>query len=205
MPATISLPEAAPPPLRVEPETRRALWTRESIRRAASLGFLDPERYELLDGELIEKMKNRRHTITLRRVRQALLAFFAEEYLQSEAPIDVAPYENETNAPEPDLVVLTRPGEAFLDTNPGPAGIALVIEVADSTLRRDLGRKAVRYARAGIVEYWVVDVESRRVIVHREPNPDGEWGSVITLATDETIASLAAPNISLLIGKIFAT
>ena len=135
-------------PLQVERGTQRLLWTRTAIRRLTASGLLDAERYELFEGELIEKMKNRRHTVTLRRVRQALLVFFAEEYLQAEAPVEVAPEDNETSAPEPDLVVLTRPDEDFLDTNPGPADIALLIEIADSTLRRDLGSKARRYAVA---------------------------------------------------------
>ena len=203
MSATASLPElAAPAPLPVEQESRRAIWTRESVRLAASLGFFDPERYELLEGELIEKMKNRRHTITLRRVRQALLAFFAEEYLQAEAPINVAPTENETNAPKPDLVVLTRPDEDFLDTNPGPADIALVIEIADSTLRRDLGSKATRYARAGIREYWVVDIENRKLHVHREPSGD-TWASITVLDETKIVSPLTAPQASIPLTELF--
>ena len=186
MSAKASLPELVSlAPLLVEPGTHRVLWTREAVRLAAELGFLDPERYELYEGDLLAKMKNRRHTITLRRVRQALLAFFAEEYLQAEAPIEVAPTDNETSAPEPDLVVLTRPDEAFLDTNPTPTDIALVIEVADSTLRRDLGSKATRYARAGICEYWVVDVENRKLHVHRNPSGD-DWASVTVLGETQT-------------------
>lgn len=189
-------------PLQVERGTQRLLWTRTAIRRLTASGLLDAERYELFEGELIGKIKNRRHTITLRRVRQALLVFFAEEYLQAEAPVEVAPEDSETSAPEPDLVVLTRPDEDFLDTNPGPADIALLIEIADSTLRRDLGSKARRYAAARIREYWVVDVENRKLHVHRDPQTDG-WASITVLEETQTLTPLAAPNAILLLGELF--
>ncbi|WP_395088318.1 Uma2 family endonuclease [Armatimonas sp.] len=189
-------------PLQVERGTQRLLWTRTAIRRLTASGLLDAERYELFEGDLTEKMKNRRHTITLRRVRQALLAFFAEEYLQAEAPVEVAPEDNETSAPEPDLVVLTRPDEDFLDTNPGPADIALLIEVADSTLRRDLGSKARRYAAARIREYWVVDVENRKLHVHREPQTDG-WASITVLDETEVASLLAAPHANIPLAELF--
>ena len=201
MSATISLPEAtSPPPLPVEQESRRAIWTRESVRRAASLGFFDPERYELLEGELIEKMKNLPHTLVLTTLLEWVARHFPRCW-QSEAPIDVAQDDNETNAPEPDLTIVTRPLRE-LGRFPIPEDIALVIEVADSTLRRDLGSKAVRYARAGIREYWVVDVENRKLHVHR--GPQGEtWGTVITLAETQAIAPLIAPNALIALAELF--
>ncbi len=198
MPATISSPLSLP----VEPETRRALWTREALHHAGSLGFLDPERYELLDGDLIEKVKNLPHTFVLTALLEWAAANFPRHW-QSEAPIDVAPGENETNAPEPDLTVVSRLLRE-LNGFPSPEDILLVVEVADSTLRRDLGAKAHRYARAGIVEYWVVDVEGQRVVVYRQPG-GSEWGSIDSFDITLTIAPQSALNATLVLSELFET
>ncbi len=66
--------------------------------------------------------------------------------------------------PEPDVVWAV--GAA---AHPLAADVLLLIEVADTTLHLDLGEKAALYAEAGIPEYWVVDIESRRLLVHRQP------------------------------------
>jgi hypothetical protein len=79
-----------------------------------------------------------------------VVARFGERYVNVEAPIDVAPEDNPTNEPEPDLIVLTRPSLEF-DRNPqAVADLRLVIEISDSTLGFDLKTKAALYARAGI-------------------------------------------------------
>lgn len=71
--------------------------------------------------------------------------------------------------PDPDLLLT---GEPFGD-GPVPLGsVALVIEVADTTRARDLGAKAALYARNGIAEYWVADVQSQ--VVHQFWGPEGD-------------------------------
>ena len=110
-----------------------------------------------------------------------------------EAPIDVAPEDNPSSEPGPDLSVLKREMSHFLRTNPQPSDLHLVIEVADSTLGFDMRTKAGLYARAGIVEYWVLDVGGRRMIVHRDPQA-GRYASVDAYAAEETVAPLAAPD-----------
>jgi Uma2 family endonuclease len=59
------------------------------------------------------------------------------------------------------------------------------------------------YARAGIVEYWVLDINSRRVIVHREPQPNGTFGSVLSYAEQEDIRPLAAPEAVFRLSDLF--
>jgi hypothetical protein len=86
-----------------------------------------------------------------------------------EGPIDVAPQDNPTSEPEPDIAVLAKTGPEYMGANPPASDVRLVIEVSDSTLAFDLGPKARLYARAGIPEYWVFDIGERRLIVHRSP------------------------------------
>jgi Putative restriction endonuclease len=110
----------------------------------------------------------------------------SESSVNPKAPIDVAPEDNPTNEPEPDLVVLTKPSREFRDANPTTADLRLVVEISDSTLGFDLTAKAELYARAAIIEYWVVDVAARRLIVHRDPR-EGLYRSVTLYAEQEIL------------------
>ena len=78
----------------------------------------------------------------------------------------------------------------------------LLVEVSDSTLRLDLSTMASLYARAGIVEYWVMDVGARRVIVHRDPRA-GCYTSVTAYGEGEENKSLAAPDRPLSVSSMF--
>jgi Uma2 family endonuclease len=125
-------------------------------------GVWDQQRLELVAGDLISKMgKKRPHVNALVAVQAWLVRTFGEQFVNPEAPIDVAPEDNPTNEPEPDLVVLSKPSRRIPDANPRPADLRLVVEISDSALGFDLTTKTELYARAGIVEYWVVDIATR--------------------------------------------
>lgn len=172
----------------------RKLWTRAECTTLEASGLWDQQRLELVQGELISKMgKKRPHVNALVAVQAWLVRTFGEQFVNPEAPIDVAPEDNPTNEPEPDLVVLSKPSREFRDANPGPADLRLVVEISDSTPGFDLTAKAELYARAGIVEYWVVDVAARRLIVHRDPR-EGLYRSVTAYGDQETAAPLALPE-----------
>lgn len=115
--------------------------------------------------------------------------------------IDLRAGDETTNAPEPDVVLLSRTIREITG-RPGPADLLLVAEVSGATLAFDLTVKAGLYARAGIAEYWVVDLEGRRVIVHRQP-ADGRYVEVIAYAEDEMIATLGAPDVTVRVGDLF--
>jgi Uma2 family endonuclease len=100
-------------------------------------------------------------------------------------------------------VVLARPSREFLDANPRPADLRLVVEISGSTLGFDLTTKAELYARAGIVEYWVVDVAARRLIVHRDPR-QGLYRSVTAYSEEETVTPLASPQEDFRVGDAFS-
>ncbi|MBV8847089.1 MAG: Uma2 family endonuclease, partial [Bryobacterales bacterium] len=76
---------------------------------------------------------------------------------------------------------------------PKPNDLVLIVEVADTTLEFDIQIKAPLYARAGIPEYWILDLKGRRLIVHR--NPSGSvYRSVVAFSGQERVAPLAAPD-----------
>lgn len=188
-------------PVRVDPPRKR--WTRAECEALSSAGLLDQQRLELIEGELINKMgKNRPHVRSVKRLFRWLIEVFGWDFVHQETPIDVAPEDNPTSEPEPDLIVLARDESEFAQHNPGPQDLRLVVEVADSSLSFDRTMKAALYARAGIVEYWVLDILGRRLIVHREPH-GGRYTSVVAYGEDESVAPLAAPASLLRIREVF--
>ena len=190
-----------PRPSPAEPPRKR--WTRQECVALETSGIWAQQHLELIEGELLSKMgKKRPHTNVMVIMHAWLLRVFGEQYVNQEAPIDVAPEDNPTNEPEPDLIVLTKPSREFKD-NPQPSDLHLVVEVSDSTLGFDLTTKARLYARARIVEYWVVDIPGRRIIVHRDP-PEGQYRSVIAYAEQESVKPLASPDSEFPVGSAFA-
>jgi len=198
----IALNTALEPPVPLIPPRKR--WTRDECKLLETSGIWEQQRLELINGELISKMgQNRPHVVFLNRMFQWLVETLGWGRVYQDSPIDVAPGDNPINEPEPDLIVLKRPFASFEKANTQPDELALVVEVSDSTMRFDRTVKAALYARAGIIEYWVLDVSGRGLIVHREPTPEG-YRSVVAYNEFESVAPLASPQHGLQIGQLFA-
>lgn len=188
----------APPP---DPPRKR--WTRAECSTLEATGVFDQQPVELIEGELISKMgKNRPHVYLLARVVRWLTEVFGVDFVNFEAPIDVAPQDNPTNEPQPDAIVLRRSYSGFLTKTPQPHDLELVVEVSDTSLVFDLTTKAGLYARAGIQEYWVLDIQGRRLLVHREPVA-GRYSAIVAYGENETVAPLAAPEKLFRVADVF--
>ncbi|MBY0507199.1 MAG: Uma2 family endonuclease [Bryobacteraceae bacterium] len=178
------------------------LWTREECAVLERTGLVDLDRFELIEGGLIQKTpKNPPHSRALKLLVAWLEDLFGRSFVMAESSIDLHPEDSPTSEPEPDVVVLTL---SFLDLPPGTraraAELRLVAEVSSSSLAFDLVTKAQLYARSGIPEYWVLDLESRRLVVHREP-AEGKYGSVYAYREDESVAPLAALGSPVRVGE----
>jgi len=190
--ATLVTP--APVAQAATPGPRRKLWTRAECEQLQATGLWDQQRLELIEGELIDKMgKNGPHTASLAAIALWLRRVFGDLFVLTEAPIDVAPEDNPASEPEPDVIVLRRDFWTFTSGNPRPEDLHLIVEVSDTTLAWDLVTKAGLYARAGVVEYWVLDVVARRLIVHRNAS-EGIYKNILIQALNEPIAPVAAPH-----------
>jgi Uma2 family endonuclease len=187
MPTALILEHIQPqPPLRLK------RWTREEIGFLQKNGFLEGQRYELVEGELINKMgMNEPHAFAIRLLTALLVRLFGSRVL-IQLPIDVSPEDNPTSEPQPDAAVTTT-AASMTSKQPGAGDIVWLIEVSDSTLRFDLTVKAGLYARAGIPDYWVIDLVNRQIIVHRQPAL-GTYGSVVVYGEQESIAPLESPG-----------
>ena len=128
--------------------------------------FAEDEAIELLEGLLVQKMpKNRPHVVALAKLFRQINALLPTGWsTQSQDPITL-----EDGEPEPDLAVIRGRAEEYAE-HPGPADVALVVEVSDSTLDRDRGIKLRSYARAGLPAYWIVNLVDRCVEVYSSPD-----------------------------------
>lgn len=174
-------------------EVPRKVWTRDEVHALVEMGFPDAEKLELIAGELIDHMgKKHLHNFWQNLIQTWLQQKFGSEYVQVEPAIYVSAEDNLRNEPQPDLIVTAQSIRDYQD-NVTPEDIRLLIEVADSTVNFDLHQKAEVYARAGIVDYWVVDIPAQLVHVHRVPR-SGAYTSVVQHAFREQINPLADSN-----------
>lgn len=121
---------------------------------------------ELLEGWIIPKMpKNPPHRVATKLTRNALEEIVPEGwYVDTQEPITL-----EDSEPEPDVVVVRGNTRDYLDRHPGSDDVALVVEIADSSLERDRTFKVRIYARAGIPVYWIVNLNEQQLEVYTEP------------------------------------
>jgi Uma2 family endonuclease len=171
---------------------RRRLWTREEYYRAAKVGLFRPnERLELLDGEILQKMTQRPpHTTAVSVTAVALTtAFGPNHYARQQQPIIL----NDLSEPEPDVLIVPGTPQDYRETHPTAADAILLVEVADATLRLDRGGKLAAYARAGVQEYWILNLRDRRLEVHRDPAGESHR-TTLTYGEGDLVVPLAAPQ-----------
>ena len=154
------------------PDIQRYRFNVDEFARMGEAGvFTEDDRVELIDGEVLEMSPiGSPHAGTVNRLNELLvtrLAGRANVIVQNPIRLD------RHTEPQPDLVVARRRKDFYTDRHPEPADVLLVIEVADSSLRYDRTEKAPRYARAGIPETWLVDLQAGTVTVYADPGPEG--------------------------------
>ena len=180
----------------VEPPLKTRRWRRVEYERLVDLGIFMGERLELLDGLLVvREPQGSPHAAIVGQIGQVLRsAFGAGWHPRLQAPLAL----DEDSEPEPDVAVVAGTYRDYVGAHPRTA--ALVVEVADSSLRLDRRLKAGLYARAGIRDYWIVNLVDRVLEVHRDPQPaaDAAYGwvyrSTETLRPSATVTPLAAPG-----------
>lgn len=148
----------------------------DEYHRLIEAGAFDEDlRVELVEGVLVDMSpKTREHESAIRWLNRWLIEAVDPERFEVGVG---SPITTENSEPEPDLMVI--PLSAPRPYHPGTA--SLVIEVAVSSQRRDLRQKPILYARAGIPEYWVVDLDAGNVVIHRTPSASGDrYESIVT-------------------------
>jgi Uma2 family endonuclease len=174
-------------------DTRTRRWSRLEYERLVECGFFRPdEPVELVGGRLIvSEPQGSRHAVAVGLTSEILRSALGPGWVvREEKPIALGDH----SEPEPDLVVV--PGAHRDYATAHPARPVLVIEVADTSLAWDRAEKGSLYARAGIADYWIVNLNDRVLEVYREPvrDPSGAHGwryaLTETFAPPETVSPL---------------
>jgi Uma2 family endonuclease len=169
---------------------RRHRFTVDELRQLAGAGLFDDRRVELLDGDLIDVTIKPLHAQAVTKLQKRFERTFGDSatiYSQNPLDLGLAHY-----LPQPD-VMLIRP--RVYHEHPLAADVLLLVEVADETLQKDESVKKPLYARAGVQDYWIADLNGRVWHVYRQPQGDG-YGQHSVYGFDEAFSPLAFPDLS---------
>jgi len=149
------------------------------------------EPVELLDGQLIAMPpEGPPHASAVAALTEVLVQRFAgRAMVRPGNPMKL----DRTSEPQPDLTLVHRRGDWYKSGHPGPKDVFLVVEVSNSSLAYDRGRKLRAYARNGVPELWIVNVVDGQVEVHAEPHELGYASSAI-VNRDGALAPRAFPD-----------
>lgn len=163
---TITYPAGVVAPLPPLPPKRWTVAEYHELIRNGTFKSGDP--YELLEGWIVTKMsRNTPHDVTLVLVTEGIRSVLPSGW-HTRVQSAITTTDSE---PEPDLVVVRGVARDYLIDHPGPTDLGLLIEIADASLAHDRGTKARIYARAGISEYWIVNLVDGQIEVNTDPDP----------------------------------
>lgn len=173
----------------------------EDYHRLGEAGILgEDSRVELIEGDLIDMVPiGGTHMGVVNRLTRLLVLGVRDlGEVSVQNPVRLSRY----SEPQPDFAILRpRAGDAA-SAVPGVADVLLLIEVADTTLTYDRGTKLALYARSGIAEVWIVNLQAKCVEVYRQPAADG-YGTRLDVARDGRVTPIALPAVSIPAGEIF--
>lgn len=178
----------------------RKLFTTAEYHQMIEAGvFKEDDRFELLEGEIYEMSPlGSRHVAAVNRLNEIM-----SEQLRGSVLISVQnPVElNEYSEPQPDLTLLKRRADFYAQALPTPADVLVAIEVSDTTHEKDRNLKLPAYARAGIIEAWLVDLYNDHIEIHSQPHK-GRYQEIRLVFRGQTVVSKSLPQLTLLADDI---
>lgn len=198
-------------------EPPKILWNKDDYYRLADLGFFNGKRVELIEGEIFVKYNytefdegeyemsamSSLHFSGVNVAAEVMREVFKKKYFVSvQCPVDMG----ESSELEPDVSIIEGKARDFKNAIPKTA--ALIIEVSDTSLLYDRGKKASLYARAKIEDYWIVNVKDKRLEVYRRPIKDEtafygfSYGEIRILTENDEATPLAAPDAKIKVADI---
>ncbi len=180
-------------------ELKRRRFTVAELLHLAKIGFLGiDERVELIQGEIVEMSPiGEAHASSVMRLNVLLSNVFSRRaYVNVQNPIRL----DDNTLTQPDVTLL-RPRDDFYRQHPGPEDVLLLIEVSDSTLTYDQRVKTALYGAAGVLEYWIINLQKLVIEAYREPQPDG-YRTMTRYAPGETLSPLAFADVVLSVDDV---
>ena len=184
-------------------------WTRDEFWKLHEAGIFGSDRYELIGGEIVTKMtQSNWHAIGLDLTRDALAAAFGPNYwVRVQNSLDLSPL----SVPDPDIAVTPGTVRQQRGQRANPTSALLIVEVSDTTLATDRGRKASLYAAAGIADYWILNIADSVLEVRRDPRPDATqdfgfgYASLATLTAADFATPISAPAARIAVADLLPT
>jgi len=172
----------------------------EEYHRMLRAGILtEDDRVELIEGEIVEMAPiGSRHAGCVKRlVRRFSQAIGEQALLSVQDPLRLG----ERSEPQPDLALLRPRDDFYASSHPGPEDVLLIVEVAETSAEYDREVKLPLYARHGIPEVWLVDLEKEAVEVYRGPSPRG-YSEARTLRRGSSLSPTPFPELNLPVADI---
>lgn len=181
-------------------EPTRYRFTRADYHRMAQTGIIKPgARVELIDGDVVAMSPiGRRHVACVDRLTDIFVPSVrpaAIVRVQSSIVLD------DHGEPEPDIAVLRRRADFYAESDAMPEDVLLIVEVADSSEMYDRRVKLPLYARYGIPETWIAELNSDRVAVYTDPTPDG-YATTRVFRRGESVSPRAFPDLVIAVDDI---
>ena len=179
---------------------RHAISAEEYLRMGETGVFAPDARLELIEGEIVEMAPiGSRHAGTVKILNRLMIGLVGDRAVVSvQDPLVVG----EGSVLQPDLALLEPRADSYSGSHPTPGDVLLVVEVSDTTLAFDIGTKVPLYARFGIPEAWVIDLQERVVRVHRDPSASG-YRTSFTAAGEESVAAAALADVVIALPALF--
>jgi Uma2 family endonuclease len=180
---------------------QRRKLSADQFEQMGRTGILGPDaRVELLDGEMIQMAPiGSRHAAAVDFLSMHFARAIGDAALvRTQNPLRLA----DDSEPQPDLMLLRPAGDRYRAAHPRPADVLLLIEVADATLAFDRESKLPLYARHGVSEVWIFDLNAERLEIYREPAESG-YRRKLERSGTESIAPTALPAASLQVAAVF--
>ena len=172
----------------------------EDYHRMAQAGILgEDDRVELIDGEIVDMAPiGPRHAASVDRLVRLLWRGLEDRAIvRVQSPVRLG----EHSEPQPDVALLRPRADYYASAHPTAAEVLLVVEVAETSADYDRQVKVPLYARHGVGEVWLVDLERGQVEVYRRPGGGG-YGEVVVLGRGERVSPGAFPELSLAVDDI---
>jgi Uma2 family endonuclease len=171
----------------------------------ADMGLFEGRRVELIDGEIVEMAAQKNfHLAAITLTAEALKAAFGPgHWIRVQGSLDLSL----VFVPDPDVAVV--PGDPRGCSADNPTTALLVVEVSDTTLAYDRRTKGSLYARAGITDYWIINLLDDQLEIYRDPTPDPAqpagfgYATSSILGPNDVASPLAAPQATLRVADLF--
>ncbi len=179
-------------------------FTVDEYYRMAETGILSPNvRVELLEGEIVDMFPiGPFHSGVGTRLQTIFTKVGGDRWIvRIRYPIHL----DDGSEPQPDLALVKPRNDFYTGGHPQAPDVYLLVEVADSSVRFDREEKLPVYARAGIAEFWLVNLVERKVKLYRDPSPDGTYRSVAQARHGDRIAPAAFPDATMTVEALLGS